>query len=153
MARALGGHKMSRCFLVSCVGEKVRRPAKAKDLYASTWFTKARAYVESYGDPWFILSAEYGLVDPETVIAPYEKTLNTMGVHERRQWAARVIDQFAARLPDCEKIVILAGARYREFLMDYLNTRANKVEVPLEGLRIGEQLSWLGSHLAESRRQ
>lgn len=141
------------CFLVSCVGEKVGHPAKARDLYASAWFTKARTYVEWQGGPWFILSAEYGLVDPDTIIAPYEKTLNTMGVRERREWAKGVIEQLTTRLPDCEKIVILAGARYREFLMDYLRTRADRVEIPLEGLRIGEQLSWLGSHLQDFRRQ
>ena len=45
-------------------------PAKAKDLYTSDWFRKARAYVEHRGGPWFILSAEHGLVDPETVIGP-----------------------------------------------------------------------------------
>lgn len=70
-----------------------------------------------------------------------------MGVKERREWARRVIEQMRTKLPDCERIVILAGARYREFLMDYLRQRGVRVEIPLEGLRIGEQLSWLGSHI------
>lgn len=51
------------------------------------------------------------------------------------------------RLPSADRIMVLAGQRYREFLMDYLRTRAANVEVPLEGLRIGEQLSWLGRHV------
>jgi hypothetical protein len=118
-------------------------------LYLSDWFVKARRYVESAKAPWFILSAEFGLVRPDTVIAPYEKTLNTMGVAERRAWAQRVIEQMKAELPHCEELVILAGARYRENLMDYLRSRAKRVLVPLEGLRIGEQLSWLGTHKAD----
>jgi hypothetical protein len=117
-------------------------------LYLSDWFVKARRYVESAKAPWFILSAEFGLVRPDAVIAPYEKTLNNMGVAERRAWAGRVIEQMEAELPDCEDIVILAGAKYREYLMGYLRSRARRVQVPLEGLRIGEQLSWLGSHTA-----
>jgi hypothetical protein len=106
-----------RCYLVSCVSEKRNAPAEARDLYLSALFTKARAYVEQSGDPWFILSAEHGLVSPQDVVAPYDKTLNKMGISARRAWAEKVIDQMASRLPACEEIVVFAGARYREFLM------------------------------------
>jgi len=118
-------------------------------LYLSDWFLKARRYVESARAPWFILSAEFGLVRPDAVIPPYEKTLNNMGVAERRAWARRVIEQMKTGLPHCDEFVILAGARYRENLMGYLRSRAKRIRVPLEGLRIGEQLSWLGSHSAD----
>ena len=137
------------CYLVSCVGQKAASARPAKDLYQSDWFVKARRYAESSKAPWFILSAEFGLVRPDAVIAPYEKTLNNMGVGDRRAWARRVIEQMQTELPNCEEIVVLAGARYRENLMDYLRSRAKRVLVPLEGLRIGEQLSWLGSHTAD----
>jgi hypothetical protein len=43
---------------------------------------------------------------------------------------------------------MFAGMRYREFLMDYLCDRGVDVEIPLEGLRIGEQLSWFGEQNA-----
>jgi hypothetical protein len=49
----------------------------------SDWFLKARHYVDQSGAPWFILSAEYGLVPPDQVISPYERTLNTMPVLAR----------------------------------------------------------------------
>ena len=67
-------------YLVSCVSRKRATPHRAKDLYISDWFLKARAYVEDTHSPWFILSAEYGLVPPDKVLAPYERTLNKMGV-------------------------------------------------------------------------
>jgi len=140
------GQGNSVCVLVSCVGAKSAVPSKAKDLYISDWFRKARCYVERSGSPWFILSAAYGLIDPESVISPYEKTLNRMGVAERRTWARGVTRDMDQQLPTCDVIVVLAGARYREFLMDYLSRRAKHVRVPMEGLRIGEQLSWLDSH-------
>lgn len=89
-------------------------------------------------------------MDPESIIAPYEKTLNHMGVRERRAWAAKVVSQMNNFLPQTDSIVVLAGARYREFLMGYLRSRAREVLVPLEGLRIGEQLSWLASHCPEA---
>src|SRR5258708_6886513 len=94
------------CFLVSCVGKKGAIATRARDLYTSDWFSKARAYVEVSRAPWFILSAEYGLLAPDEVIAPYEKTLNRMGVAERRGWAERVMVQMDNELPICEQIVL-----------------------------------------------
>jgi hypothetical protein len=132
--------------LVSCVGAKRAAPAPAKDLYRSDWFIKARGYAESVGSCWFILSAKYGVVHPDQTIEPYELTLNTMGVAERQSWARLVRGQMDERMPDADRIVVLAGQRYREFLMEYLRQRAETVDVPMEGLRIGEQLSWLSRH-------
>ena len=137
---------MRTTFLVSCVSKKRTQSAPAGELYVSEWFRKARAYVQAQGAQWLILSAEYGLLAPETVVAPYEKTLNRMSVNERKAWATRVIGQMDALLPPTDRVVLLAGARYREFLIDYLKKRASMVELPMEGLKIGEQLRWLKGH-------
>lgn len=128
-------------FLVSCVSKKRSTAAPARDLYSSTWFVKARRFVEFTGSPWFILSAEYGLVDPGAVVAPYERTLNAMGVGDRRSWASCVLGQLEPRLAGFERIVVLAGERYREFLVPALESRC-EVVIPLQGLGIGEQLGW-----------
>ena len=85
-------------YLVSCVSQKLSVPAQAKDLYTSPWFGKARSYVERKGQPWFVLSAKYGLVHPDQHIAPYELTLNTMEVRDRRQWTADVLSQLEPHL-------------------------------------------------------
>jgi hypothetical protein len=136
---------MSVICLVSCVAKKRTSATRAKDLYLSEWFRRAREYVEAAGGPWFILSAKYGLVSADELLEPYEQTLNTMSIGERRAWAGRVQRQMDQHLPQSDRIVVLAGQRYREFLMDYLRRRA-PTEVPLEGLKIGEQLSWFGHH-------
>jgi hypothetical protein len=133
----------STVYLVSCVGKKQNHACKASELYASQWFLKARAYVEATHRPWFILSAEYGLLAPDRIVEPYDKTLNRMELSERREWARRVIAQMDADLPPADRIVILAGKRYREFLTDYLRRRAGRVEVPMQGLAIGKQLQFL----------
>jgi hypothetical protein len=137
---------MSTIYLISCVSEKHPAPMVAKDLYVSSLFKKARHYAEQTGCPWFILSAQYGLVSPEQVIDPYERTLNEMPIAERRDWARRVFAQLMEAAPQIDRAVFLAGHRYREFLMALLRERDISVEVPMEGLRIGEQLSWLGKH-------
>jgi hypothetical protein len=145
-------HSASTVYLVSCVSKKLPRRARARDLYVSTWFEKARAYVERTGSPWFILSAKYGLVSPDQVLSPYERTLNAMSMAQRRAWAQRVRAQMEKSLPPTEQIVILAGSRYREFLIDYLRHRARTVRIPMRGRGIGRQLQYLTKALANGRR-
>jgi len=134
---------MGRVFLVSCVAGKRSEPTPAAELYTSAWFIKARELVEASGEPWFILSAEHGLLAPDQVIAPYERTLNTISASERRDWGQRVQQQIEARPINADEVVVLAGNRYRANLMPYLRKRFSKVTVPMEGLTIGRQLSWL----------
>ena len=54
-------------------------------------------------------------------------------------------------LPAADRIVVFAGLRYREYLMDYLRHRARIVEVPMEGLTIGRQLHYLTDALHHER--
>ena len=139
-------------YLVSCVGKKRLTRAPARCLYTSGWFQKARTYVETTGRPWFILSAKHGLLDPETVIRPYNKTLNDARRAKRRLWAWKVLDRLKAHLDGVDSVVVLAGKRYREVLEPELLARGIDVCVPMRGLRIGEQLSWLKKRLSSSGR-
>lgn len=69
-------------------------------------FHRARAYVEATGYQWFILSAKHGLVAPDEMIAPYDETLNTIGVGDRRKWAEKVQAQMNERLPAAERPLV-----------------------------------------------
>ena len=129
--------------LVSCVSVKRRVPSRAGDLYASPWFRKARACVEAMGCPWYILSAKHGLLDPNSTIDPYNQTLKTMPVNRRRAWASGVIKHLAPRLVGVNSVAFLAGRAYREFLERELRGRGLTIYVPMEGMGIGRQLSWL----------
>lgn len=135
--------------LVSCVAKKLFRSALAKELYTSPWFQKARSLVEARDWPWFILSAKYGLVHPEQVIEPYNKTWRGVPVAERRDWAGACLGALGPHLAGVKSVVFLAGTKYREFLMPALVDRGMKVHVPMEGLRNGEQSAWLSRRLAE----
>lgn len=133
-------------YLVACVAEKSAQPMEARELYLSDLFIKARTFVERRGGKWFILSALHGLVAPNRVLNPYDCTLNTMSAPQRRAWAARVIEQMRTELPTARRIVVLAGDSYRAHLMEHLQSICPDVTVPMEGLRIGEQLRWLGQN-------
>ena len=113
----------------------------------SPWFRKARAFVEKAGDPWRILSAEYGLLHPDEEIRPYERTLNAMRVRERRRWAEGVLAHIETCLDGVDAVVFLAGQRYREFLEPALRDRGLVVSVPMIGLSQGRQMQWLNARL------
>ncbi len=74
--------KVEGITLVACSAAKAKEPKRARSLYTSDWFRKARSYAEAReavcGDPWFILSAEHGLVHPDTELAPYDVRLDVI---------------------------------------------------------------------------
>jgi hypothetical protein len=134
---------MKKIVLISCVSQKLTHRSKAKDLYISPLFKKNLAYARRLNpDAIYILSAQYGLLDLETEIEPYNLTLNTMSASDIRKWAERVIHQLRqmANLQD-DHFIFLAGLKYRKYLLPHLSS----YEIPLEGLRIGEQLHILSS--------
>jgi len=133
--------------LISCVGKKKNRICKAKDLYDSAWFIEAFRYAQSLNpDKIFILSAQYGLVDQNKEIAPYEETLNTKSDRELKTWADKVMTELKDKTSlEQDNFILLAGERYRKHLVGLLPNS----ETPMKGLRIGEQLKWLKDHNAK----
>jgi len=137
---------MRTIFLVSCVSKKKRGKHPAKDIYDSTLFKKARACVEvllQETDSWFILSAKHGLLCPDELIVPYDMACKDMTPSQRRQWADRVLLDLRSTVESGDRVVMFAGECYRKFLMGGLTEMGLRVEVPMEGMRIGEQLRWL----------
>ena len=133
--------------LVACVSKKNSTPMPARDLYISDWFRKASAYAMRVADEWYILSAKYGLIAPDTVIEPYDETLNRMPVAARRAWAKRVLEDLDRVLQPGDQVVVLAGKRYREHLVNPIQQMGCNVEIPMQGLAFGEQKSWLKQRL------
>ena len=132
--------------LVSCVGQKLERPAAACDIYTSALFTGMRTYAEMRASRWFILSALHGVLKPTQVIEPYEQTLNKMGAKDRQEWTKGVCQSLSTLLLPDDSVTVLAGERYRAGVVPYLRERGFDVEIPMQGLRIGEQLRWLKQH-------
>ena len=130
-----------RVILISCVSKKLPRRAKAKDLYISTLFKLNLKYAEKLKpDAIYILSAKYGLLSLNQEIEPYEQTLNDMRSGEIKQWASQVLEQMKDVCSiDETEFIFLAGDKYRKYLLPHIKN----AKVPLEGLRIGEQLQKL----------
>jgi len=136
--------------LVACSSRKLDRPATARNLYRGTLFRASLDWAASQNpDDIGILSARYGLVGLDQLIEPYDLTLNTLPVDEVRAWSARVFGQLESEFDlKADRFIFLAGEKYRRFLVPKLA----HVEMPLAGMRIGEQVSWL-QHQAGVRDQ
>ena len=141
----------TRVALVSCVKTKRKLAVAAKDLYISQLFVSMRRYAEKTAETWYILSAEHGVVRPDQVITPYERTLKSMPKRDRVAWAERVQRQLLELLPAGATVVVLAGDRYREGVVPFLERHGFTVEVPMVGLRFGPQLRWLKEQMRDER--
>ena len=134
--------------ILGCVSRKRSTPAAARDLYTSPLFTRRRRYAERSGRPWVIFSAEYGIVDPETVLAPYDTSLKAASPARKRAMGERAAGQLAERFGPLagRTFEIHAGSAYVESLRPALARRGARLVNPLDGLRIGEQLHWYDVH-------
>lgn len=137
--------------LLACSKSKASRPAPARDLYTSALFVKGRAYAERVGVPWFILSAEHGLVHPATLLAPYERHLRAQSTAYRRAWGARVVaDLQATAGPLVGRVIeVHAGAAYLGAIRGQVRAAGAVATEPLDGLRLGERLQWYVSAASE----
>ena len=117
--------------------------------YTSDYFNKMRAYAETTGLPWFILSAEHGLVSPDEWLEPYERYLpatahaTTAGPGDRmspysssRQWArsADLLSMFTPVPPTSKPS------------RNALRASGAQVTDQLKGFSFGRRLSWYLQH-------
>ena len=144
----------ARIALISCSKLKKPYPCEAKELYsASRLFSLSYAYARERADRIYILSAKYGLVGEDEIIAPYDETLKKKSVAERQAWARKVTDQLRQVCDIREDtFVILAGQDYYEYLLPQLK----HAELPLGRLKFGPRLAFLqrelrGTAAAETR--
>jgi len=132
---------MAKIVLISCVSKKVSHPAKAKDLYISPLFKYNLHYAYLLKpEKIFILSAKHGLLSLDKKVTPYNTTLNLMSAVQIKKWAKNVLITLS-KFTDLKKdeFIFLAGENYRRYLIPHIK----HYSIPMKGLRIGQQLSFL----------
>jgi len=141
---------MSKVVLVSCSAGKEDKPMPAEKLYNSDLFKKQLEYAKKLApsNHIYIISAKYHLVPLNKTIPPYNLTLKEMPASEREKWSDIVKKQLEQKGYNLQKdkFVFLAGNAYRQ----YLETHMKNVDVPFEGLRIGQQKKALLQKLKET---
>jgi hypothetical protein len=135
--------------LAGCTKSKRDGPSQPKELYMkSSLFRKRRKYCERHHDEWYILSAKYGLLDPDgPPIDKYDQALSDASAEEKREWGRGVAGQLQNRKLRSETLVFHAGRNYYEPVLETLEEP--KYELPTEGLRPGEMLQWYNQQFQE----
>jgi hypothetical protein len=131
--------------LVGCTQSKAPSARPASELFTGARFLKARDLAVRSGKPWYVLSAKFGLIAPEEVVAPYDVYLADQSSEYRNAWGRWVTAQLVARRDlSGAKIEVHAGQAYCEPLRAPLAAAGATLCQPLAGLRQGEQLAWYG---------
>lgn len=126
--------------LVGCGKHKLTRRAPARELYTGSLFRAARRYAEQC-DAWFILSAKYHLVHPDTVLAPYNQRLRAS---DASRWALVCCSGIGHQVGGVAyRVILLCGADYARPVRAQLEAWGKPVEEPLAGLGLGRRLQWL----------
>lgn len=127
-----------RIALIGCGSAKLSTPAKAKDLYCGPIFKITRQCAERISNLWFIMSAKYGILSPNTIIMPYDYRLSQMSAEARFKWAEGINNALARIIPRNAYVVGLAAASYLEHIRLPHGIVLHK---PLAGLRLPHRIA------------
>lgn len=141
--------------LVGCVKSKRAHLSPARDLYTSRLWTNRQSYAEAHGCPWYILSAQHGLLHPDTLVGPYDLSLKQLSAKMRREWSQQVLEALIVDIPDLhgKTIEIHAGKPYAENGLEKgLRAAGAVVRRPLAHVvGLGPQNTWYENHIAAHR--
>jgi len=133
---------MRRLAFLSCVSMKSNRACEAKDMYISPLFKYSYKFAQMMGvSGIYILSAKYGVIEDNEIITPYDLTLNNMSKNERISWSENVNLKLEDIIKNDDKILLLAGSKYIEFLK--FNVPSSNIYNPLKNMPIGKRLQYL----------
>jgi hypothetical protein len=134
-----------RVALVGCAASKLEKSAAARELYTSALFRAAYAFAEKTCDAVLIASAFYGVVAPNAVIHPYDRSLRQYNKGEREDWGIRTVGQLLPSFKVPPQLVVLAGKLYADVLVYGAHWHnLPRPEEPLRGIRgCGARVKWL----------
>lgn len=133
---------MRRLAFISCVSMKSNKACEVKDMYISPLFKYSYKFASNAGvNEIYILSAKYGVIKDDKIIEPYNTTLNKMSRDERIQWSENVNLKLEDIIKNDDKILLLAGSKYIEFLK--FNVPSSNIYNPLKNMPIGKRLQYL----------
>ena len=138
---------IKKTILVACGSKKQAHKCEAEYLYISSLFRKSRDYARISGHPWYILSGKHGLLNPASIIEPYDLSLKRLGKKEQKHWAKKVLKSLNEVGIQGNIITFLAGQTYRKNLVPALLNHGYSIEIPLEAIPIGKQISWLTTRI------
>ena len=129
--------------LISCSKSKGGHSDFARNMYVSPLYRKSVMVAEGWGLSFSILSAKYGLIDPEEIIEPYDLTLKGAPKQFKSEWARKVDAQIRSSIDPNKQLIVLAGDDYYVPLIEAGAGRPLNFFAPMRGLSLGNRLVFL----------
>ncbi len=149
--RALGN---SNCHaLISCSKSKSGHRDLARNMYVSPLYRKSVVITEAWGLTFSILSAKYGLLNPDEIIEPYNLTLKGASKEFKTEWAMRVDGQIRGSIERKKRLVVLAGDDYYAPLTEAGKNDPLNWLAPMRGLSLGNRLAFLNAGIRIEKRR
>ncbi len=111
--------------ILACSQKKGPKPVAARDLYLGSLFKLGRKFAEVHHYDYVIISAKYGLLRPEQVIAPYDQRIANVG--DVRRIRELVLPPLREMLSHYEKIIVIAGNLYRKVLEPLISAKFEEI--------------------------
>src|SRR5689334_6614888 len=137
-----------RVGLDGCAKSKRDQATKCRELYTSPLFVASLAHAERVSDEVYIISAVHGLLGPDEIISPYDRSLREMSKKERLAWGERLVSSIRARFERLPlELLVLAGLEYAAPIRVAALRYSWTFEAPLAKKSIGQRLVWLKSQV------
>ena len=122
--------------IVGCSKRKKSYTCPAEEMYSeSQLFSKTIKYIKNnYNCSYKILSAKYGIISPDTIIEPYDVTINS-------PLSIDMLYKIRSSLDSYDKVIALCGSGYVKIIRGVLPTMC--IVEPMKGLGIGKRLQYL----------
>lgn len=130
-----------RILLMSTANRKRKGILAARHLYISPMFQLGLNYANQFDtDAFFLLSAKYGLLDPEKELSAYPETMSSLKKDDIKEWANAIVEQLKNNF-DLEEteVIVLALSRFAKPISMLLP----KYKAPLLGMTMSEALAFL----------
>lgn len=118
--------------ICSCSKQKLSNPAPAKYLYQGVLFKKIKKLAQYKKLDFRILSAKYGILNPNELIKPYDKTIKSkrdiINLRKKIMSAVKKIET------DYSLIILIMGKKYRMVFEPFLNNPKYKMIYDSRGI-------------------
>jgi hypothetical protein len=124
-------------------------PIAAREAYIGSLFRAFRRYAEKfYANDWFIFSAKYGLITPDTAIENYDVTF---ALKSPSAISLELLhDQCRIILCRYGRVISLAGNTYNRRLVEALPL-GRLLENPLASLNMFERMKWVSHEMLDAK--
>jgi len=139
--------------LISCSKSKGGHRDLARNMYVSPLYRKSVMVAEAWGLPFSILSAKYGLLDPDETIEPYDLTLKGASKQFKSEWAHKVDQQIRNSVYRTKQLIVLAGDDYYAPLIEAGVKEPLNFLAPMQGLSLGNRLTFLNQTIRIYKRR